>query len=160
MVAEIRRPDEPLTIRIRLFARGVSLAWAVGWTVFVLGLAFSQPDDPTGNLGAVTVVCLILMGSALIGWRCEGIAAIVLVSEGCGALAISVCMAIMPVGNLTFGWAILVACGLALPALVAGLLFHACWRRSAEYKAAHMFKVATEWDIVSLVVWVMDAIHS
>ncbi len=159
-MAEIRRPDEPSTRRIRFFARGIALVWAVGWTSLVLGQAFLWSESPAGEISTVVIVCLVLMGSALIGWRCEGIGAIVLVSEGCGVLAISFCLAIMGAGDFTFMRAVVVICGLALPALAAGLLFHACWRRSGDYRAAHMFKVATEWDIVSLVSALVQALIS
>ena len=160
MVAETRRPDEPSTIRIRLFARGLALVWAIGWTAFLLVLAFLRPERPTGDMGTALVVCMVLMCSALVGWRCEGIAAIVLFSEGCGALAILTCLAIAESGHFTLVRGVLVTCALSLPPLVAGLLFHASWRKSRDFRAAHMFKVTTEWDIVSLISWLIQSVIS
>ncbi len=151
-MANVEHPDEPATRRIRLFARGIAFAWAVAWTSLILALTFLWSESPAAEIAIAVIVCLILVFSALIGWRFEGIAAILLVSEGCGAVAIvAVCLAVKGAGHLVFIQIVLAICAMVLPPLVAGLLFHATWRRSGEYTATQMFKVGPQWDIIDLV---------
>ncbi|MHC4296941.1 MAG: DUF7670 domain-containing protein [Planctomycetota bacterium] len=159
-MGEIKRPDEPIVRWIRFYARCIALAWAVFWTLYGLVLCLRSDGISPGQWALCVTAWTVLLGSALIGWRCEGLAAIVLISESCAALGVTAGLAVMGTEHYTVTRLVLAVCGLALPPLAAGLLFHASWRRSENYRAAHMFKVATEWDIVSLVSSLIETLIS
>lgn len=125
-MANTEHTSDRTTRRMRYVARALALVWAGWWVFFAVATLLGEPFSPTGLLIG-TGFSLIFLGSAIIPWRWEAIGGIVLMVEG---LAVLIGYPVMAQGRFPLSTIILMLLTMALPPLVAGLLFLASRRRA------------------------------
>jgi hypothetical protein len=114
---------------MRDIARILALVWAGWWTFFGLASGLGEGLDPSGVAIHIAMPGLIFLIVALIAWRWEAIGGILL---GLVGLIVLIAYPATTYGRLppaTISFAVLT---MALPPLVAGMLFFEGWRRSKE----------------------------
>lgn len=114
---------------MRYCARALASVWAVWWTLFMLvsgapergltGILLNSPNALPG---------LLFLASAIVAWRREAAGGVMLVAVGLLlAIAFIVAGSIRPVPRSTIALMIPI---IALPPIVAGILFLVSWRKS------------------------------
>jgi hypothetical protein len=111
---------------MRYGARGIALIWAGWWTLFGLLAGIGEGYDLSGVFLHTLVPGLVFLAAAVIAWRWEVIGGILLLLEGSGTLIM-----------FWFARTIEGFATLALPPLVAGLLFLANWMRAKGGSLVH-----------------------
>jgi hypothetical protein len=110
---------------IRYTARGLSLAWAGFWVWFGLASGLGEGLTPVGVLRHMTLPGLIFLVSALVAWRWEHVGGALLLLEGLLTLVgYPLQFSRFPAGTI-----LMVLATMALPPLIAGVLFVWDWRR-------------------------------
>ncbi len=127
----VRKTTDRVAKLMRYIARGVALIWAGCWSFFAVGQIFDPiapisipprtSEDLIGLLMVASVV-LLLCGGAAIPWRWEAIGGVVLMLEGLLAFI----WALVQFADYPEG-IVLVLPIVALPPVVAGILFLASW---------------------------------
>jgi len=113
--------------RLRSTARSLSLVWAFWWIFFASANAVGERFSQQAVL-IFAFFLLIFLGSAIIPQLWEPTGGIILLLEG---LILLVGFPLLTYNQLPFSTIILVMLTLALPPLVAGLLFLAAdWQKS------------------------------
>lgn len=120
---------------IRYTARLIVLVWAICWlvpsfkSVAVVGFNFN------GIIAAV-LRSLFFLGTAYIAWRWEGLGGIVLITEG---FLIAIFYPILVMSQIPLKYVIYIELTMAVPALVAGILFCVSWweHKKAESTENH-----------------------
>jgi hypothetical protein len=116
-------------LRMRGIARLIVTLWAVWWTFFASS-AMGAAEDTTGmKLTALAVAAAIFGGSAALAWNCEHVGGALLILEG-----ILACAA-YPIGFLhgSMSTMAFVVGTLAVPPIVAGVLFVEYWWRTEHF---------------------------
>ena len=110
---------------LRSLGRALTLLWVLFWALFGLLSGLGEGMDVVGTVVHVTVPGLIFLATALLAWRYEKLGGAVLLAEGC-IVAIGYPIAFQAMSVSTF---IFVLLAMALPPLIAGLLFLLDWRK-------------------------------
>ena len=122
------------TNKLRWLARIIVVVWAGFWTFFAVASAMGpQGVSRSGTLWPVATALLIFVGTAVLAWRWETPAAILLLVEGlfvCSAYATGYYHA------RYVSQAVFVLSTLALPPVVAALLLLVCGHGSVGHHAA------------------------
>ncbi len=116
---------------LRSLGRALTLLWGLIWALFGLLSGLGEGMDVVGTVVHVTVPGLIFLATALLAWRYEKLGAAVLLAEGC-IVAISYPLVFRAMSASTV---IFVLLTMALPPLIAGLLFLLDWRKFHEAAA-------------------------
>jgi hypothetical protein len=117
-----------------IIARTVTAAWSLFWVWFGLASARYEQLDAIGTLVHVAVPGIIFFLLLLVVWRWEMVG---------GGLLILASLAILVAYPLVFGprfrWQVvaLVLLTMALPPLLAGVLFLVHWRHGHHHGPAH-----------------------
>jgi hypothetical protein len=112
---------------MRYTARALVLTWAGWWMFFGLASGTGERLSPLGVLLHAAVPGGIFLISALIAWRWEMPGAALLIVEG---LIVCAGYPLMVSGRFPLATILFVLLTMALPPVLAGLLFLAGWRRS------------------------------
>lgn len=109
----------------RRILRIVALIWAGWWAFFAWATVANQGFTLT-RIVVATLFCLIFLGSVAIAWRREAIGGFLLLLEGLLVLIVYTAR----FGHLPFSTVVFVLLTMAVPPMVAGLLFLASWQAS------------------------------
>ena len=104
-------------------ARLIVLVWAICWLI----TSFKSVVSVGFNLNGVSVAVLysvFFLGSAYIAWRWEGFGGLVLIAEG---LLIAILYPPLMVGRVSMKFVLYLELTMAVPAIVAGILFCISW---------------------------------
>ena len=124
MAKKSQLSEDRLTVRMRYGARALVIIWAAWWLYVILFL--SQPY--VQGSAAITVgLSLALLVSAFISWRWEGIGGAVLIGE---SLVAAIAFSVSARNSAALATVIQGLLSIALPPLVAGVLFLICWNRT------------------------------
>jgi len=113
------------------------LAFACGgwWTLFGVGSALSEGTDLAGFLVHASVPGLILLATAVIAWPLEAFGGVLLMLEG---IAVFIAYPIVTSSGSSIIAVLLIYITMALPPLVAGILFLVSWVRMRRAKGLPM----------------------
>ena len=104
-------------------ARLIVLAWAISWLV----TSFKSVAAVGFNFTGVSVAALysiFFLGSTFLAWRWEGFGGPVLIAEG---LLIAIFYPLLVVGRVSLKFVLYLELTMAVPAIVAGILFCISW---------------------------------
>lgn len=130
---------------MRYVARALTLLWAGWWIFFGVATVVSEEFSPTG-VSILVCYTLIFLASAAIPWFWEAIGAVILVFEG---VIVLVGYPMMTFSHFPPSTILFVVLTMALPPLVAGFLFLACWRKSRTSRIPPKLKKITLWALGS-----------
>lgn len=111
----------------RTIARCLALLWASTWMFFGASAGFSEGLTPAKVLLHAAVPGLIFLLTAAIAWRWEMLGAKLLLLEG---LLIFAFYPVITWGAASFTSVLFVVFTMALPPLLAGILFRENWHRA------------------------------
>ena len=126
-MATMQQPSDTTTTWMRGIARGLALIWAAWWTIF--GLLSGAGEGVRGLLANApnALPGLAFLVSAAVAWKWEAVGGGLLILEG---VIVLVAYPMMTHGRFPLSTITLVLLTMALPPLVAGILFLAHRRRA------------------------------
>jgi len=112
---------------MRYIARALALIWAGWWVLFGVASGIEEKLNPPGILIHSAVPGLIFLASVITAWRWESVGGVILLLEG-----LFVCIAYPTTMGKRFPLSTIfcVLVTMALPPLIAGLLFLVSRRKS------------------------------
>ncbi len=116
---------------IRLGARVLSISWSLCWIIFGFASGIGEGFGPGGVAARTALPGLVLLLTAFLAWRFEGLGGVLILIEG---LVVTVYFWGQLNGVSAVG-AFFILVYTTLPALAVGALFITSWRRGKMLQA-------------------------